>query len=221
MLCYKKRILTLLLLSLLLTSCGVAGDADSDTQIPEFTVTTAAETFPWLDSIDAEDWLGMNERYMIWSREGNPDFYENATAYELADAAGVLEFEWQEKYSLSDEYWTLGVKPTDEVAEHIRDWSHMPNLEKLENDEWMRQCILWDTETYGMTGLAYATYPGPTPNIVIGKGLQLGIRAFRIEVARIYQAPEVGRYRFVFYIAIQNDSGTEYRQYYIPFEVTE
>ena len=207
-----ENMLAVLLCCLLLTSCGTAGSRDTDTQIPNDTVSVAAETFPWLECMDAGDYVGMNELYMAWSQTGNPDVYENAVPYESADAGDVLQFERMETYSLADEYWCLKITPAVPNDRRIRAWGHLLNLEKWENGTWVRQCVLWDDDVY------WQRTDEPPANL-IPQSAMLGDSDFRIEVARIYDTPQPGQYRFVFYVEIAEDDTVEYRKYHIPFEV--
>ena len=205
----KTRLLIAVLLCCIsLPSCYLkANDIAVHTEIPER---------PYIDSIGIEDWELMKELYAAWSVDGNPDYFENAIRYDLKDAKGVLAFELQDCYTLKDEVWKLGVHPTTELQ--IADYSHRVNLEKWESGQWVRQCIFWNAKTYSQTAHQYALH-----DVELGMPYQMTIseRDFEIDVSSIYQRPEVGRYRFVFYIAIKNGEDVENRMYYIPFEVVE
>lgn len=202
------RLIAIFLCCISLPSCHLkANDTAVHTEIPER---------PYIDSIHVEDWAVMKELYADWRVTGNPDYFENAIGYNLKDAEGVLTFELQDRYTLGDETWKLGVHPATEL--HIADYSHRVNLEKRESGQWVRQCIFWNAEIYSQTAHQYALH-----GVELGMPYQMtiSVRDFEIDVSSIYPKPEAGRYRFVFYISINDGEQTENRKYYIPFEVVE
>lgn len=205
----KRFVAMMFLICVLLLSCkqGVDELGKTESAVPEFSGYLSD------DLLKLQSMLVLHEQ---WRVEGNPDFYENAAIYDFQQAEGEFIFELQEVYSVDDRSWKLGVSSNKEIQ--IAGWTHLINLEKWANGEWIRQGVLWDIFTYEQTPEDYA-----------GRGLEskypmewlMSMRDFEIPVSSVYPMPTAGRYRFLFYVEVVLEGQTEYRVYHIPFEVVE
>lgn len=203
-----KLILPVILLACLLISCKQSEDP-ADT-----TAWTMAPFKPESVSFNLEDLDVMRELHAQWRISGNPDYFESAVTHELTDPEGEISYTLQEVYTTQDETWQVQINVLKNRS--LKDWTHMPSLEKYENGEWVRQTILWDEKTYYMNPRTYAQ-----------RGLEyfttnpITRRALQIPVADIFPEPSPGQYRFVLYMEIVLDHVAENGMYYIPFEVVE
>lgn len=172
---------------------------------------------------DMEYGLDAAEMYYVWRNEGTPDIYADAVPYE--NGTDFLFRVIPESLSLTENRESVRI----ELARRPEDtevtwWSHLVNLERQEGGTWVRQAIL-DIESFRQSTFEWAmanerySQADFYGNLTYDNTLQK--RNIEIAVEDIYPALTAGNYRILFYLAIQTENGSEYRQYAIPFYVIE
>lgn len=172
---------------------------------------------------DLEYGLDAAELYYVWRNEGTPDVHTDAISFK--NGTDFLSRVAPETVSLTkncESIVLMLVQRPDDTE--VTWWSHLVNLEKQEGGTWVRQAIL-DIESFRQSTFEWAmanerySHADFYGNLTYDNTLQK--RNIEIAVEDIYPALTPGNYRILFYLAVQTESGSEYRQYAIPFYVIE
>lgn len=214
-----KTKLTLLLICILLCFPSCAQGEEQSTEADTTVLYNGSTAYV----SDMEYGLDAAELYYVWRQDGTPDIHEGAIPYEngtdflfevtpaavsLAEGCEEIELKLVQRPENTEVTW----------------WSHLVNLDKQENGTWVRQAIL-DIETYRQSTFEWAMAEERYAEVEFYGNLTydntLGNRSIKVRTADIYPALSPGQYRLLFYLAVGTEQGNEYRQYAIPFTVTE
>lgn len=171
--------------------------------------------------------------YFIWRNEGNPtpSLWENAIEYQNGTDISLVPTSTVYSLSAHTEEWGVYIADVSQTCE-VKAWSHLLNLEKYEDKKWVRQGVLNDarlSEPQTYTHILFKkhgnSYPFsdsgmPQSSQIWRDGLSL-LSPLTVKVEEIFPVPTPGIYRFIFYFSVNRNGVTEYRKYYIPFEVVE